>query len=251
MPHVPIEMDQNPDTEPRRSNRKTQKPERLTFTAMCHMVPIIMPSLCFAMFRIYQTFQMPTSNTMPIRKSFEPVQMYAKVQSYETLAYNCKIDSYNKHESIHQERDTGWDIRYIIKHRLLSKGEPQEAMKLKIQWNNGKETWEHVEVMKRHDMGKVLDYAAKKGLMESPGWEWIKCFVKADEKLQNMKSIYLASKKEAKFKFGVQVARTPKHALQLDDEEKNNLWAEAFRQSLTRSMNITHFESWEKMKRLQ
>ena len=77
--------------------------------------------------------------------------------------------------------------------------------------------------MKRHDMGKVLDYAVKKGLKDSPGWEWIRCFVEADEKLHNMKNIYLASKKEAKFKFGTQVARTTKHALQLDIEEKNTV----------------------------
>ena len=42
-----------------------------------------------------------------------------------------------------------------------------------------------------------------------------------------MKGIYLASKLEPRFKFGIDVAKSPKHALQLDKKEDNNLWKEA------------------------
>ena len=51
--------------------------------------------------------------------------------------------------------------------------------------------------------------------------------MEADKKLSEMKSIYLASKLESKFKFGVEVPKTPKHALQLDEKEQNELWKQA------------------------
>jgi hypothetical protein len=47
-----------------------------------------------------------------------------------------------------------------------------------------------------------------------------------------MKGIYLASKTELKFKFGIEVAKTPKHALQLDEKEKNDLWKQAIQNEL-------------------
>ena len=65
-----------------------------------------------------------------------------------------------------------------------------------------------------------------------PGWSWVKSFVEADEKLHDMKSIYLASKLEPKFKFGIEVAKSPKHALQLDEKDDKNLWKEAIQTEL-------------------
>lgn len=47
-----------------------------------------------------------------------------------------------------------------------------------------------------------------------------------------MKAIYLASKLEPKFKFGVEVAKSPKHILQLDEKEQNYLWKLAIQTEL-------------------
>ena len=81
-------------------------------------------------------------------------------------------------------------------------------------------------------MPKTLAYALNKKLADMPGWTWVKSFVEADEKLHDMKSIHLASKLEPKFKFGIEVAKPPKHALQLDKKENNNLWKEAIQTEL-------------------
>lgn len=42
----------------------------------------------------------------------------------------------------------------------------------------------------------------------------------------------LAAKKEIKFKFGIEVANSPKHARELDIKEGNHLWKEAIQAEL-------------------
>ena len=106
------------------------------------------------------------------------------------------------------------------------------VIKLKIQWTNDQKTWESLDNIKKHDMSKTLVYALNKKVADMPGWTWVKSFVEADEKLHDMKSIYLASKLESKFKFGIEVAKSPKHALQLDKKENNNLWKGAIQTEL-------------------
>jgi hypothetical protein len=111
-----------------------------------------------------------------------------------------------------------WDIKHILDHRTFKHG-TSYITKLKLQWSNGEKTWETLSDTKRHDISKVLNFALDKNLSNKPGWKWVKSFVEADTKLSDMKSIYLASKLESRFKFGVEVPKTPKHALQLDEKE--------------------------------
>lgn len=159
--------------------------------------------------------------------SYEPIEMHPKVQSptpNTTFAYNCRIDAYNKKEKADDsEIDISWDIKNITDHRVYNQGE-SSYVKLKVHWTNNDKTWEHLDDVIRHDIQKVLLYALDKKLSTQPGWKWIKSFVEADEKFQDMKAIYLASKSESKFKFGVEVAKSPKHALQLDEKEQNEFW---------------------------
>lgn len=102
-----------------------------------------------------------------------------------------------------------------------------------------------MDIITRHDIKKVLRYALKKRVTNLPGWEGIKQFVEADNKLHEMKNVYLASQLEAKFKFGVEVAKTPKHALQLDIQEGNNLWKEDIQTELDQ---INEYETFRVLK---
>ena len=65
-----------------------------------------------------------------------------------------------------------------------------------------------------------------------PGWEWVYHFVEADKRLLPHRRAYIGTRKEIKFKFGVEVANSPKHALELDIKEGNNLWKEAIKAEL-------------------
>ena len=215
MEKVPLKMDQDPYIQPppRKSLREMKEPNRLTFTST-----VIQP-LCFAVFKMYDD----TTLVMPKLETHDPIEMHPKEKSYTTFAYNCRIDAYNQQEEIRDpERDTSWDIKTILDHRTYKHG-TASVIKLKVQWTNGEKTWETLQNTRRHDISKVLMYALHKKLTGKPGWKWATSFVEADTKLNDMKSIYLASKLKSKFKFGVEAPMTPKHALQLDDKEQNGL----------------------------
>lgn len=68
--------------------------------------------------------------------------------------------------------------------------------------------------------------------MHIPDWEEVKKFLEGHEKMPDLKNEYLASSKESKFKFRLEMAKTPKHALQLDAKEQSNLWKEAIQTEL-------------------
>ena len=75
---------------------------------------------------------------------------------------------------------------------------------------------EKLEVIKYHSPKKVLEYVMKNELTDMPGWEWVYNFVEADKRLLPYRRVYIGSRKEARFKFGAEVANSPKHALELD-----------------------------------
>ena len=54
----------------------------------------------------------------------------------------------------------------------------------------------------------------------------------ADEELKDIRGIYLATKDGIKFKFGVEVAKSPRHALELDIKEGNDAWKKAIQDEL-------------------
>lgn len=113
-----------------------------------------------------------------------------------------------------------------------SQGKKGPNIPLKVEWIDGEKSWVGLDVIKYHAPKRVLEYVLKNNLVKSPGWEWVHQFLQAHEGLAPYRKAYLASKKEVKYKFGVKVAMSPKHALELDLKKGNNLWKEAIQAEL-------------------
>ena len=60
-------------------------------------------------------------------------------------------------------------------------------------------------------------------LVNKPGWEWTKAFLKAEVKLYKMIKPYKASQEQTNIKFGFEVPRN-KHALAMDLKNGNGKW---------------------------
>lgn len=70
-----------------------------------------------------------------------------------------------------------------------------------------------------------IRYANQHNLMKQPEWEWIPPYIESDLTLMDMIHTYRMSVlKGNTYQFDVQVPGSPKHALVLDDKNKNNLW---------------------------
>ena len=57
-------------------------------------------------------------------------------------------------------------------------------------------------------------------------------FVEADKRLLPYRRAYIESRKEIRFKFGVEAVNSSKHTLELNLKERNNLWKKAIEAEL-------------------
>ena len=106
-------------------------------------------------------------------------------------------------------------------------------IQLLVHWDTGYNTWESINLFKKHDPIVAARYAEDNNLMEKIGWKWAKkykkCLKKPNIFCNNVKQL-IRSNKPIKYKFGVRVPRNTTEAYLLDKENGNGLWAEAIQQ---------------------
>ena len=128
------------------------------------------------------------------------------------------------------ENDMNWTAATIDGHMLRFRGTEQEHWKVKVAWFNGQSSWERLDDMRLQDPHLLVEYAEKRELCNHPAFTWTPAF-KADS--TNLRQVLAAQvKSKHKFKFGVQVANSVKHALWLDKMNGNSLWREAIDKEL-------------------
>lgn len=75
---------------------------------------------------------------------------------------------------------------------------------------------------------ECISYAQRNGLRHKEGWEWIEPFIASDPVFAKIVHTYRASQTGAnKFQYGVQVPKSAKHALKLDEANGDKLWADS------------------------
>ena len=100
-------------------------------------------------------------------------------------------------------------------------------------WKNGGKSWINLKCLRLHDPFVCVMYAQKHNLMSDPEWEWTQDFLQDPKQFQRMVAVYQTTRSFApKYKFGVEVPRSPKHALELDKREGNHMWEEAMKKEL-------------------
>ena len=147
------------------------------------------------------------------------------------------IEKYN--ENIDAE-DRLWAYETILDHRR-KKGK----IEVLIKWTTGEETWEPLSMIKRTDPLHAAKYAHENELTSEKGWKWaknkhasIERYIQKLSGIQSsvtenfMRTIYKVKRKKNKpkgirYKFGVELPRNTKHALELDRNNGNTLWKEA------------------------
>ena len=122
-----------------------------------------------------------------------------------------------------------WKISKIEGHHFKGK-----EILFKVVWKNQERSLLAMETVRMHDPWIVCRYGFEKKLTHSREWEWVEHYVEADNNLATMVNAYRVSKTDdmAKYKFGVQVPRSPKHALQLDEENGTTGWRDSMMKEL-------------------
>ena len=112
-----------------------------------------------------------------------------------------------------------------------------------VDWDDKTQTWEPLNTMAKQDSVTLARYAYDNGLLNEPGWK----FLRRTAKRQRFLNAIINSVKrrndpnQVKYKFGVRVPRTFSEAMVHDKENGNTFWADAVRVNSTNSSHTKHF----------
>jgi hypothetical protein len=102
-----------------------------------------------------------------------------------------------------------------------------------VQWFEGSTSWQNFKDLKETYPLQLAEYTVAQGIKKKPAFNWWVLFV-----LKKRKRIIKSVKgKEAKYlkrciKFGIEVPRSVREALELDKRNGNTLWADAIRKEM-------------------
>ena len=147
----------------------------------------------------------------------------------EVLTYNQIIGKLEKSDG----EDNEWHFKSITDHEgPIPTSSPKykgSSWNVLVNWENGESTWEPLAIIAKSDPVTVAIYGKENNLLQLPGWRKFNRLANRQKKLLRMANqAKLKSYRTAPiFKFGVQVPRNHKEAMQLDEKNGNTLWADA------------------------
>ena len=163
----------------------------------------------------------------------------------EVMTYNAIIDQLEK--QARDEEEIGEDelfysFQSIEGHR---RNPATNRWDIRVKWEDRTETWEPLGEFARNDPMTVAVYAKEHDLLETAGWKRFKPYVKNTKKVNRMtKQAVLSSMRHGvRYKFGVQVPKTPREARELDEKNGNKLWGDAIKKELDQLNEYGTFKS--------
>jgi hypothetical protein len=158
----------------------------------------------------------------------------------EILAYNELSDLIEQQHEAEAKGETKiWSFKDIIGHQGPLKPSDKRykgsTYNVLVQWEDGSETYEPLTLIIKDDPVTCARYALDQDLLEVPGWKQLKRIATREKLLKRMlkQSRLQSQRRSIRYKFGVQVPRTYKEALELDAKNGNTFWQEA----VTREMD--------------
>ena len=147
----------------------------------------------------------------------------------ELLTYHEVMDFIAREEG----QEILWQFKKITAHEgpLLSSHPNYKGSKFNvmIEWENGEITSEPLDIIAADDPVTCAIYGRDNNLLELPGWKRFRRIAKRQKKLFRMANqAKLRSFRTApKFKYGFEVPRDYKRAMELDEQNGNTRWADA------------------------
>ena len=87
----------------------------------------------------------------------------------------------------------------------------------------------------------IINHAYRNNLTEEPGFEWIPEYLATDSEIEEYLRAFRTIKQEKKYKFGVEVPRNPRHALELDNANGTTGWKDSIKTELDQIMDYEVF----------
>ena len=157
----------------------------------------------------------------------------------EMVDYDDLVNCLNRKN---EEFSDYWAFQEILDHRTQN-----GIREVKVLWDTGEVSWEPMDVIRKDDPVTLAKYAKDKNLENQAGWKWAKRYTKNQKKFIRLVKIMKSQKKNGpKFKFGIQVPRSMREALELDRANGNNFWKDAIDTEISQQLDYDVFKDLPK-----
>ena len=193
---------------------------------------------------------LPEPDSVP---GIEPVMegpAYSTAATHRQLHYIQMCDHF---ENLNNEdpEDRDWIPHKVLDHRIgkcrrvTSDGQQTKSrhLRVKVEWMNGTTSWVQEAAVRLEDPIVLVQYAVDRGLEKHGDFKWIKEYTKDPDRIVAMSQAMKAKQHGPQFKFGIEVARSPKHALELDRINGNSLWKDAMDKELNQINSYETFRA--------
>ena len=166
------------------------------------------------------------------------VSQYAANIIAENIYSQIDEDGYRYQllESILDHRKDGRAIPksegYVVsKNGNKARKQTTKGWYFKVKWKDGTDSWVALKDLKESNPLQVAEYVQVAELIDEPAFAWwAELALKRRDKI--IAGVASRSKKKT-HKFGIEVPRDVRHALQLDKENNNTFWADAIRKEMS------------------
>ena len=134
----------------------------------------------------------------------------------------------------------------MLDHRIVKKSNGIRVPLAKVNWLcEDMPTWIRLDALRLQAPFLVIEYASRrKEVREAPNFSWTKEKLESQETVANMARAFSAMiRSSPKFKFGVEVPRNIKHAIELDRQNGDIRWQEAIELELKQINEYRTFRS--------
>ena len=164
----------------------------------------------------------------------------------EIISYN-ELSEYiaQQEESQAAGQASTWVFKDILSHEgPLKQSHPSykgSSYNVLVEWGEGSETWEPLNMMAKDDPVTLALYAKKNNLLNTPGWK----FLRATAKKAAIKQLHAnatKTKTARRVKFGVEIPLNTQDAYFLDQKNVNKLWQQAMEKEINQLHDYNTFE---------
>ena len=148
-------------------------------------------------------------------------------------------------DQVDQEGHYGQQIDTILKHKRNGDAVRKDQLstksgsklrkttvgwKLLVKWKDGTQEWVDLRILKEHAPVLVADYAKAFSLVDEPAFAWWVPYTL--RKRDVIVSMVSARVKKKTHKYGIEVPRTLKEAIEIDQTNGNRLWRDAYEKEM-------------------
>ena len=167
-------------------------------------------------------------STVPVTKPNKYAKGKTKISKKHIKIDQRKLELLLYHQDLRQLNPEIDPDEHLWKPEIILGHKGGRKQKVKVMWSDLTSTWEDMHALFLHSPQLVCEYAVQRGITNKPGWNIVKSYLRLGINNEN-RCVNKSAKKKNRplFKFGVQVPRNAKEALELDSKNGNTKWKDA------------------------